>query len=102
MPTHDGVRRYDRGDAVQDLAAEDLAFHGEPPTLVVVEHDPLFAELLLQNLILSSKVFDGSLLLSANQPGQDEQEELPWVQNGICHRRGPDLAGKQLRFSAEI
>ena len=46
MPTKDCVRRKQRADFKESLAAEDLAFHGQASSLVVGQENSLLSELL--------------------------------------------------------
>ena len=61
MPAKDGFGSHDGGKLVEHLAAEDLAFDGEPASLVVVEENSFLSELLPEYPILSEEVLAGVL-----------------------------------------
>ena len=104
VPAHDGVGRHDRSDVLQSLAAQDLALHSQPLALIIVENDPLFSNLLSEDLIFSTEVVNNSLLFAVHDAGQDGEEEMLRLKHLICHRfnhvwektiasLGRDLAG---------
>ena len=70
MPAEDRVRREQRADFKEPLAAEYLAFDGQSPALAVVEQNAFLPELLFQYSILSSQVIDRFLLLSIDPRGE--------------------------------
>jgi hypothetical protein len=55
---------------------EGLAPDRQPATLVVVEEDPLAAELLAEDAVLLAEVLDGLVLLLAEPAGEDGREDL--------------------------
>ena len=63
MPAEDGIRSDDGGKLVEQLAAEDLAFDGEPTALAIVEEYSFLSELLPEYVILSEEVLDGSCFI---------------------------------------
>jgi len=94
MPPHDGVRRYDRNDVLQSLPSKNLPFNGRSLALVIVENDPLFADLLPKDLIFSTEIVNDLLLFSVHDAGQDGEQQVPRLKDMICHRF--DLFGKKL------
>ena len=77
MPTQDGFGSHDGGKLVEHLAAEDLAFDGEPASLAVVEEYSFLSELFLEYLILSEEVLDGVLLPGLIQPARMRSNKCP-------------------------
>jgi hypothetical protein len=64
MPAQDCFGSHDGGKLVEYLAAEDLAFDGEPTSLVIVEEYSFLPELLPEYVILSEEEVDGVLLVA--------------------------------------
>ena len=58
MPAEDRIRSHDGGKLVEHLAAEDLAFDGEPTSLVIVEQYAFPSELLPEDPVLRQEVVD--------------------------------------------
>src|SRR5262249_27770035 len=58
-----------------------------PAALVVVEQDAFLAQLLLEHLVFGTEVLDDLLLLAMDPAGQDDQQELPGVQDEV-HQSG--------------
>jgi len=79
MPPQDCFRSHDGDQLVEHLAPEDLTFDGEPPALVVVEQNSLFAEFLFENPVFCQKVIDGLLLPTIDPTGEDQDQQLPWL-----------------------
>ena len=79
MPVQDGFGSHDGGKLVEHLAAEDLAFDGEPASLAVAEEYSLLSELLPEYPILSEEVLDGVLLPAIGSRGEDEEQQMPWL-----------------------
>ncbi len=86
MPAHDRVRRDDGCDALQSLATQDLSLHSESSALVVIEHDPLLANLLPKNLIFGAEIVNGSLLFAVHEASHDGEQQMPWLKDLIIHR----------------
>jgi hypothetical protein len=81
VPAQQRVRRNQRPDLAQELAAQDFAFDGQAPALVVAEQDPMLAEFLFQDLIFGAEVVDDLLLLAVHPAGEDKQKKLPGLQD---------------------
>jgi len=64
---------------MEHLAAEDLAFDGEPASLAVVEENSFLSDLLTEYPILSEEVLDGVLLPAIDPAGEDEEQQVPWL-----------------------
>jgi hypothetical protein len=79
MPAKDGFGSHDGGESVEHLAAEDLAFDGEPASLAVVEEYSFLSKLLPEYLILSDEVLEGVLLPAIDPAGEDEEQQVPWL-----------------------
>ena len=73
VPTENRIRSHNRGELLEHLAAEDLSFDGEPPSLVIVEEYPFLPELLLENVILRKEVLNGILLPTIDPAGKDQE-----------------------------
>jgi hypothetical protein len=93
MPPQNCFGSHNGYKLIEPLAPEDFAFDGEPPALVVVEQDALFAEILSKDPIFSQKVIDGLLLSTIDPPGEDQEQELPWLQKGL--HISPNAVGKK-------
>jgi hypothetical protein len=81
MPAENRIGREQSADLFESLATENLAFHRESPSLVVVEQDAFRAVRFPKNLILDAKVFDCFLLLSVNPACDYCYVELPGLEN---------------------
>ncbi len=79
MPAEDGIRSDNGGKLVEHLAAEDLAFDGEPTSLAIVEEYSFLSELLPEYVILSEEVLDGVLLPAVDPASEDQEQQLPWL-----------------------
>jgi len=77
MPAEDGIRSDDGGKLVEQLAAEDLAFDGEPTALAIVEEYSFLSELLPEYVILSEEVLDDALLPAIDPASEDQEQQLP-------------------------
>jgi hypothetical protein len=77
MSAKDGFGSHDGGEFVEHLAAEDLAFDGEPASLAVVEEYSFLSKLLPENLILSEEVLEGVLLPAIDPASEDQKQQLP-------------------------
>ncbi|MBM3791245.1 MAG: hypothetical protein FJW35_12980, partial [Acidobacteria bacterium] len=62
MPAKNTLGSPDGGKLMEHLAADDLAFDGEPASLAVVEEYSFLSELLPEYPILREVVLDGVLL----------------------------------------
>jgi len=82
VPTQNGVRGNDRGDASEDPSAEDLALGSEATTLGVGQSKAFFAELLLQNSVLFDEVPDDVGLVPVDPACERGQEKLKWEEIG--------------------
>lgn len=76
MPTHDGVGRDDRGDAVQQPAAERLALRRESSPLVIREAKSSAAKLFLEDAVLFDEVRDDVRLLAVDPAREGGEQEL--------------------------
>jgi hypothetical protein len=83
MPPQDRVRRDDRRDLGEHLAAEGRALGGQPPALVVGEARPV-AELLGEHAALFQEERDRAGLVAMHQPSEHEQNAPERLQ-GVGH-----------------
>src|SRR5262249_38683231 len=81
MPAQNGVRRKQRADLVQRLAAQDLALDGQPAGLVSVEQAAFLTELFLEDLSLGAQVFDTLLPLAIDPTAENGSQQLPGLEN---------------------
>ena len=81
VPAKDRVGCHDRGQFLQCLAAQRLAFDGQQTALVIGEQDAFLALGLHQGNDLIVLELDHFLLPVVNPAGEDGQEELPRLQN---------------------
>jgi hypothetical protein len=65
------------GKLVEQLAAEDLAFDGEPTALAIVEEYSFLSEFLPEYVILSEEVVDDDLLPAIDPASEDQKQQLP-------------------------
>lgn len=79
MPSQDRVRGEDGGDFPQSLAADGMSLHGKYSTLIVIEQQSLFSELLQQGLDLCVLEFDDLLLALVHQAAETGQQDVPWL-----------------------
>ena len=93
MPAQNGVRRDQRGNFVQQFAAQDLPFDSESSTLVVVEQNPFLAVHFLENLVFRAEVLDDLLLLLVHPASENRQQQLPRL-NDEAHG-GTDNGGQR-------
>ncbi len=83
MPGHDRVGSDDRSDFTQELETNRLALHGQTPSLVIGQSEPLSSKLLLQDTILLLKVFDDVLLVPIDPASECGEEDLPGLQVAV-------------------
>lgn len=81
MPTENRVECKQRFEFLKSLMADDLSFHREPFPQIVVEQDVFLTELLFQYSIRGALVLDRFLLLTIQLSHQDEEVELPGLQD---------------------
>ncbi len=81
MPAQDRVGRDDSGQLHQRLSADRLALGGQDTPLVIGEEDPPPAHLLHEGPDLGVLEVDDLLLLAVDQSRQDQEEELPGVED---------------------
>ena len=79
VPAEQSVRGDDGGDFLKRLTAKDLAFDGKASSLVIVEENTFFAQLLLEDLVLRDEIFDDALLFLIDPASQGEQKQMPRV-----------------------
>ena len=85
MPTQDGVRCDNSRDVTQCLSAQGFALNGQSTSLVVGQQNaflPLPFQQCFDLLVLKP---DDCLLLPLGPPSQDENQQLPGLQNDV-HR----------------
>ena len=83
MPTQDGVGSDNRRDPTQGLAAQGFAFDGQSTSLVIGQPDT-FATLSLEKCFdLLVLKLDDRLLLPLDPVRQDENQQLPGLQNEV-------------------
>ena len=83
MPAEDGVGSEQRADLLETLPAEKLGLHGQSPSLIIVEQDPFLANPLLEYPVLRDQVMDHFLLLALDPADQDEEIDVPRLQNEV-------------------
>ena len=84
MPTKDGVGRDDRCDLGEGPATDGLASNRESTPLVVSQPQSSATELLLQDTVFFSEVFDHRILPARDPAGHGGDQDLPGVK-GCCH-----------------
>jgi len=83
LPTKDRVRRNDCRQLHHGLAAQSLALDGQYAPLVIGKQNPFPAHLVQERLDLGVLELDDLLLLSVDPAGEDEEEELPGLEDEI-------------------
>ncbi len=82
MPTQDGVRRDERCNLGEGASTDGLAADRQPATLIVGQPESSATELLLQDAVLLSEVFDDCVLMAADPTGEGGHEDLPGLEDG--------------------
>ncbi len=72
---------HNQGHLLKHLPPENLTFDRQTTSLVIIEQDALFAELLSEHTILGSKVFDNFLFSMIDPAGEDQNKQLPRLQD---------------------
>jgi hypothetical protein len=70
VPPQDGVGRHDAGDGREVTTAEDLAFHGEPASLVVSQAQSSGTVHRTEDSVLLEQVVNDRLLVSIDPAGE--------------------------------
>ena len=83
------VKSTEASQLLKHLSPEDLAFDGQPSTLVVAEQDSVLPELLSEYAIFCQELLDGLLLSAIGPAGKDQEQELPWLQ--LCLHIPPNV-----------
>ena len=81
MPSQDRIRSEQRADFLETFATEDLACDCQSTPLVVGEQNAFLAQLLFQHLVFGPQVLDHLLLLLVDPARENDEQELPWMQN---------------------
>jgi hypothetical protein len=81
VPAQDCFRCDDGANIGERLPAQDLAFDCQSPALVVIQQNPLFAQLFTQNAILGEQIFKDILLMLIDPASQNKEQYLPGLQN---------------------
>ncbi len=66
VPAEDRIGRGDRGDFRQELVAELLRLHGQPPPLIIREPYALAAKLVFERPVLLEQILDHFAKLAIN------------------------------------
>ncbi len=86
MPAKDGVGCDERGNFGQGASSDGLSAESEPATLIIGQSESSATELLLEDSVFLSEVFDDRILLTADPACQRGNKDLPGLKNG-GHRR---------------
>jgi hypothetical protein len=81
-PPENLVRSHDSRDFIEHPSNESLSFDRELPPLVVIQQNP-FAGFFSEHPILRHQVLDDVLLLAIDPAGEDQEQQLPGLQNGL-------------------
>jgi hypothetical protein len=110
VPGQQGVRRDQRGDALQRLPTDGFRLGCQPAALIVREDQPAAAEFFLENLVFGTQVVDDLLLVAVEVASQADQQELLRLVNddqgrfpAVYVREGPagTLLGKIVCLGGE-
>ncbi len=77
MPSQNRIWGYDSGHLLEHYPPEYLAFHGQTPTLIIVEQNAFFAELFSEHIIFGAKILNYLLLSMVYPTSQDQEQQLP-------------------------
>ena len=94
VPTQNRVRGHDGGQFEECLAAENMRFHSQYPTLVVAQQQPLLAELVQQGVDLCVLELDDLLLAFVGPAAEDGEQDVPRLEDE-CH--ASSIAGRNGR-----
>ena len=93
VPSQDGIRREDGRDFPQSLAADGMSLYGKQSTLVIVEQQSLFSELLQQGIDLGVLELNDLLLPLVHKAAKGSQHDVPWLeQKRHVRRRKPTVS----------
>jgi hypothetical protein len=90
VPTKDGVGSDERSNFGEGPSSNGLAADGESASLRVGQSESSATELLLEDSILLSEIFDDRILLAAHPAGQGGDEDLPRLE----YRRHPPIVAE--------
>jgi hypothetical protein len=68
---------YDSGPLFERFMPGNFAFHGQTPTLIIVEQNVLFVELFSEHIIFGAKILNYLLLSMVYPTSQDQEQQLP-------------------------
>lgn len=106
VPTHERVRRYDRGQFHHRFAVNGLIFEGQDAALVVIEQNVRPAHLVHEGLVLGVPELNSLLFLGVDPTGESQEESLPRIldrTHGLraCHEPEEELPRERVRRRAE-
>lgn len=81
MPSQDRVRDEDGGDFPQSSAVDGMSLNGKYSTLIVINQQSLFSELLQQGFDQYVLELNDLLLRLVHQTAEDSQQEVPWLED---------------------
>jgi hypothetical protein len=84
VPAKDGVGSDERRYFGESPSSDSLASHRKSSALCVGQPKSLAPELLLQDTVLLSKIFDDRILLTGDPTGHGGHEDLPGMDHH-CH-----------------
>ncbi len=103
VPAKDGVRCDERSNTCEGASPDGLAADSEPATLIIGQPESSAPELLLQDAVLLSEVFNDCVLMAVDPASERGHEDLP----GLEHRRHLEIvanpmADRQLSLAAQV
>ena len=81
VPTKDGVGSDKRSGLGEGPSSNSLAANRKPATLIVGQSESFTSELLFQDAVLFSEIFDDSVLLATDPSGKGGDEDLPGLED---------------------
>ena len=75
-----------RGDGIEQFAAEDLGFDGEATALLVVEENTPCAQLLAEDLVFRPQILDDLVLLLVHPAREAGQQQMPGLEDETAQR----------------
>jgi hypothetical protein len=94
MPTQDGIGANDCRDFHQRFATQYFPLDGQTPALIIAKQNPFLTEFFSEHFIFGLQIINNILLFAVDPPGQDEEEQLPRLQNEVHISPDAGLAKK--------
>ena len=77
MPSQNRIWTCDSGHLFEQFPPENFAFHGQTPTLVIVEQNAFLTKLFSEHIIFGAKILNYLLLSMVYPTSRDQEQQLP-------------------------